>query len=129
MVMLFASIAAHNSKLCANLMALRLSKSEMQELRAVFADVLNYASEDPTDPIDPLTYVSPVNDRCLHIAAQRGNLRAVELLVKAGLDVNAPGDMGYTALHYASDPKVVAFLLSHGASRDIQSEFGTVPRG
>jgi ankyrin repeat protein len=110
-------------------MALRLSKSEIQELVAAFADMLNYVSEDPSDPIDPLTYISPDNDNCLHIAAQRGNLRAVELLVKAGLDVNAPGDMGYTALHYATDPKVVAFLLSHGASRDIPSEFGTVPKG
>ena len=50
-------------------------------------------------------------------------------MVKAGLDVNEQGDMGYTPLHYAEDPEIIAFLLSHGASQDILSEFGTLPDG
>jgi ankyrin repeat protein len=110
-------------------MASLLSPSELAELRAAFADLINYESEDPFEPIDPLTYCAPDRDNCLHVAAQRGNLRAVELLIKAGFDINKQGDMGYTPLHYAKDPGVVAFLLAHGASPAIVSEFGTLPDG
>jgi len=106
-----------------------LSSEELEELQATFADVLNYESEDPFAPIDPLTYCAPDQDNCLHIAAHRGNLRAVELLVKAGLDINKQGDMGYTALQYATTPEVIALLLANGASPNIENEFGTSPIG
>ena len=105
----------------------RPSASELAELQAAFADLLNYDSEDPNEPIDPLTYVAPDGDTCLHVAARRGNLRVVELLVKAGLNVNQPGDMGSTPLHYASEPDVIAFLLASVASTQIQDEFGRYP--
>jgi hypothetical protein len=39
-----------------------------------FADLLNYEAQDPTSPIDPLTYRAPDGDTCLHIAAHRGDL-------------------------------------------------------
>jgi len=110
-------------------MAGGLSSSELAELRTAFSDLLNYEADDPTAPIDPLTYCSPADDNCLHIAAQRGNRRAVELLLKAGLDVNAQGDMGHTALHYATAADVIALLLAHGASRTIRNEFGALPEG
>ena len=106
-----------------------LSPSELAELQVAFADVLNYESDDPCAPIDPLTYRAPHSDNCLHIAAHRGNLRAIELLVKAGLDINQQGDMGYTPLHRASTPEVIAFLLAHGASQSIKNEFGECPVG
>jgi len=106
-----------------------LSPIEYAELQATFSDLLNYESDDPCDPIDPLTYCAPDKDTCLHVAAHRGNLRAVELLVKAGLDVNQQGDMGYTPLHYAATPEVISFLLAHGASPSIKNEFGTSPVG
>jgi ankyrin repeat protein len=106
-----------------------LLPSELAELRVAFADLVNYESDDPCDPIDPLTYCSPDRDNCLHIAAHRGNLRAVELLVRAGLNVNQQGDMGYTPLHYAASPEVVSFLLAHGASPSIKNEFGKSPIG
>ena len=104
-----------------------LLPSELAELRATFADVLNYESDDPTEPIDPLEYVAPDGDTCLHIAAYRGNLRAVELLVKAGLNIDQPGDMGSTPLHYASKPEIISFLLASGASTTIKNEFGQFP--
>jgi len=106
-----------------------LSPPELAELRLEFADLINYESDDTCEPIDPLTYCSPDKDNCLHIAALRGNLRAVELLVKAGLNVNQQGDMGYTPLHYAATPEVVSFLLAHGASTTIENEFGKSPIG
>lgn len=96
----------------------------MEELLEEFRDVVNYESEDPCDPVNPLTYVSPDGDTCLHIAALRGNLRIVKLLVKAGLDVNRQGDMGYTPLHYAADRSVIRFLIQSGASASTVNEFG-----
>ncbi|MDP2206172.1 MAG: ankyrin repeat domain-containing protein [Alphaproteobacteria bacterium] len=111
-------------------MSMSLTKAEIDELQRKYADLINYESNDPCDPIDPLTYIEPGGDHLLHIAAFRGDLRAVELLVKAGIDVNRLGDMGYTPLHYAKmkgNDDVVEFLLSHGASENIKSEFGTLP--
>jgi ankyrin repeat protein len=107
----------------------QLTATELAELQVVFADVLNYESEDPTAPINPLTYVAPDGDTCLHIAAHRGHVRAVELLIRAGLDVNRQGDMGYTPLHYAANKDVVSLLRSSGASASIVSEFGNSPVG
>jgi ankyrin repeat protein len=106
-----------------------LSPAELDELRAAFRDLINYKSEDPFEPIDPLTYAAPDGDTCLHVASHRGNLRAVELLLEAGLDIDRQGDMGYTALHYASTPEMVTLLLAAGASRDVVNEFGKKPIG
>ena len=106
-------------------MASPLSKNELYELSWAFA----YLTDDSMAPIDPLTYRTYEKDNCLHIAALRGNLRAVELLVKTGLDVNEPGDCGNTPLHYANGAKVVAFLLAHGARQDIENGFGELANG
>ena len=108
---------------------MKLSSAEMDELIKEFRDLINYESEDPGKPIDPLTYVSPDGDTCLHIAALRGNLRVVELLLKAGLDVNRQGDMGYTPLHYAKTQPVINCLIENGASTSIENEFGRKPIG
>ena len=105
----------------------QLSPADIAELKLAFADLLNYEADDPCIPIDPLTYRAPDNDNCLHIAAHRGDLRTVQLLVRAGLDVNRPGDMGYTPLHYASTPEVFSFLVESGSSQLIKNEFGKIP--
>ena len=117
---------------------MKLSEAEIRYLQERYKHLMNYQSDHTYDPIDPLTYVNPEGDTLLHIAAYRGDLKSVELLVKAGMDVNQPGDMGYTALHYAYKKNktevylieredVIKFLLEHGASPDIRSEFGTLP--
>jgi ankyrin repeat protein len=106
-----------------------LSPSELAELGAAFVNVANYESDDPTEKVDPLTYRAPDGDTCLHIAAHQGNLRAVELLIKAGLDINLQGDMGYTPLHYARTPEIVSALLAAGALTSIENDFGTTPIG
>lgn len=74
-----------------------------------------------------MTYVTPEGDSCLHIAAGRGDLRAVMLLVDAGMNVNLRGDIGNTPLHYASNGKhddIVEFLINRGALPDLANEFG-----
>src|SRR5690349_14202686 len=69
------------------------TQAAIRELQAGFSDQLNYSADDPTGPIDPLTYQTPEGDSCLHIAAMRGDLRAIELLLDLGVDVNKRGDM------------------------------------
>lgn len=111
-------------------MSTKLTNDELAELRQIFRDLTNYDSNDPTEPIDPLTWQEADGENCLHYAARWGNSRAVELLLKAGLDVNEQGDTGYTALHYARHYKhddVAELLLEHGASEDIRNEFGKLP--
>lgn len=96
-------------------------------LQHFFMDVINYSSDDPLKPIDPITYKSPEGDNCLHIAAIRGDLRAVKLLVELGLNINGRGDMGNTPLHYARKSgqyNAVKFLISKGARPDLTNEFG-----
>jgi ankyrin repeat protein len=108
----------------------QLTDSELQELEKAFSDLINYESDDPEQPIDPLTYREPGGDSCIHIASHRGNLRAVELLLKGGVDVNLKGEMDYTALHYANSKghkDVVQYLLEHGASKDMKNKFGKLP--
>lgn len=110
---------------------MNLAKNELLELHKAFQDLINYESDDPTEPIDPLLYTDPGGDNCLHIAANRGNYRALELLLKAGLDVNQIGDMGNTALHYAymnEHEDIIHLLLEHGASVSIKNEFGKLPQ-
>jgi ankyrin repeat protein len=109
---------------------MKLKKMEIEELLNAFNDLLNYDSNDPTEPIDPLTYVDPDGDNCLHIAANRGDHRSAELLLKAGLDVNQIGDMGCTALHLAymnGHQDIIRLLVDHGASDSIKNEFGKQP--
>ena len=104
-----------------------LTKDELIELNEAFADAINYASDDPTDPIDPLVYRSPDGETCLHIAALRNNHRAAVLLLKSEIDVDSQGDMGRTPLHHAfrlGNQEIVRVLLEHGASKHIVNEFG-----
>jgi ankyrin repeat protein len=50
-------------------------------------------SEEDEDQFDPLEFEND-NDYFLHIAARRGDNRAVELLLEAGINIDKLGDMG-----------------------------------
>ena len=104
-----------------------LTESEIVEIQEKYKYLTNYESAHPDDPINPLTYVDSNGDCLLHIAAQRADERTILLLLQAGADVNALGDMGNTALHYATNAQVANLLLSHGASVEIYNEFGRKP--
>lgn len=111
-------------------MPMKLSDETVKELQNKYDYLINYESCDPTAPIDPITYVDSGGDNLVHIAAQVGDINTIKLLLAAGVDVNKKGDMGFTALHYAYDSKhmdVVTFLLSVGASAEIENEFGKTP--
>ena len=107
-----------------------IDKAAIEFLRQKFADLMNYDG-DIEAPIDPLTYVAPDGDTCLHVAALRGDEEAARLLLEAGLEVDAKGDMGCTALHYAFMKKhfaIAALLIEKGASQEIKNGFGKTPR-
>lgn len=104
-----------------------MSDEEQAYLSTAFSDVLNYQAADVTDPVDPLTYRTPEGDSCLHIAASRGDVRAVDILLRNGLDANMRGDMGNTPLHYAcrnGHLDICKLLVASGASELIQNDFG-----
>jgi ankyrin repeat protein len=95
-----------------------LDKAEYKELQDKYVHCINYESDDIDDPIDPFMYVDSNGDNCLHIAAYSSDLRAIELLIKGGIDINSLGDMEQTALAYAKrkgDEEVVNFLIQNGA--------------
>ncbi len=107
-----------------------LTKLEIIELQNKFLDLVNNESDDPDEPINPLTYKSAFDDNCLHIAALRADLDSIKLLIKGGLNINKQGDMGNTALHYAQmskDSEIFDFLLSCGAELEIENDFGKKP--
>lgn len=111
-------------------MPMKLTSEEISELQTRYRYLTNYDAGDLDAPIDPLTYVDSNGDGLIHIAAQMGDTRTIELLLRAGIDVNQLGDMGCTALHYANMSQhegVSNLLLANGASRDIVNDFGKLP--
>lgn len=107
-----------------------LNAKNLQVIRDRYHYLKNYRSDDLDELIDPLTFVDPTGDSLLHIAACAGDLCTVELLVRAGVDVDQIGDMGCTALHYAKMKRkddVYSFLVAQGASTLIRNEFGLLP--
>jgi len=77
--------------------------------------------------------VAGVNDKSLagniplHIAAVRGDLRAIEALVVAGSNLDARGEHGYTPLHEAVEQghvEAVKILIGAGSSLTILNDDG-----
>ncbi|MEO1474051.1 MAG: ankyrin repeat domain-containing protein [Pseudomonadota bacterium] len=69
-------------------------------------------------------------DTPLHVLLWRENTYGALLLIEAGADVNAVGDMSQTRLHVAvqqGNTAVVRALLKAGASKTHVSEFGKSP--
>lgn len=65
-------------------------------------------------------------ESALHMAAFRGSLSTVKVLVETGnAKVNVQENRGFTPLHYAAwygYPSVAEYLLSHGADKNIKSQ-------
>jgi ankyrin repeat protein len=66
--------------------------------------------------------------KLLLLAAQRGHVGVVSLLLERGAEVNAPGRYGYTALHEAAwegHEEVVNVLLSSGVDSSMKCRDGS----
>ncbi len=73
----------------------------------------------------------PDDDTLLHLVAWNGGPEEVSLLVACGANVNLPGDIGYTPLHYAAGwgkMDNVTRLLELGADPRIKDEFGATAK-
>ena len=107
-----------------------LTKEQVAELQRRYSHLINYEGDDPTEPIDPLTYRAADGDHLIHIAAFTGDLTTVEWLLDAGENVNAVGDMGETPAHNAASnlhKDVFELLAARGADLTTKSEFGMTP--
>jgi ankyrin repeat protein len=71
--------------------------------------------------------LNEAGESALMMAALRGKLPTVQLLLDRGARLNQPG---WSALHYAAtgpEPKIVQLLLDRGADIDATSPNGTTP--
>lgn len=80
-------------------------------------------------PVDVMARSSD-GDTPLHIAALRGDCRGIRMLLGAGAEVDALGDMGCTPLYFAvmeGNIDAARLLLSAGADSTIVSELDFSP--
>lgn len=69
-------------------------------------------------------------DRPIHIAATRGDISEIQLILSQGADINCKGEHGYTALHDAVEQgnrDAVDYLLKHGANPEALNDDGVSP--
>ena len=84
--------------------------------------------EDPRVELDSR---SSTGDTPLHSLAWQNDAEGAEILIRAGADVNAVGEMGETPLHVAitqGNLELVRLLIVAGADPNIRSEFDETPR-
>ena len=66
----------------------------------------------------------------INIAAARGLLNEVIIILSHGVDVNTAGEHNYTPLHNAIEQghiEVVRYLLNHGANPFAKTDYGDTP--
>ncbi len=101
----------------------------LAEVLGSIAHIMFPADDTPREI--SLTTRAEDGDTPLHVFAWRKDLEAARLLIAAGANPNAVGDMGETPLHVAvrqNLPELARALLAAGASADIVSEFEESPR-
>jgi ankyrin repeat protein len=81
---------------------------------------------------DPARLERLVDDwaRPLAVAAWHGHQRLARLLIERGVNVNATGAYGFTALHCAAEEghaEVLVVLLREGAHANVRSDAGKTP--
>lgn len=107
-----------------------LSPEQIATLNYRYDDYARYDENARKTPGNPLSFRDADGDTALHMAAIAGDIEAVSWLLNAGIDPNALGDMGRTALHWAIDKQnkgMADLLVSFGAQTDIVDDFGIPP--
>mgnify|MGYP003323513550 CR=1 FL=1 len=74
-----------------------------------------------------LLLFGPQSESPVAVAAQRGDLDTVRVLLRSGADVNAAQNSGMSALHWAAqqnDAPVIEILLYAGANTEATTRLG-----
>ncbi|MBK9584408.1 MAG: ankyrin repeat domain-containing protein [Alphaproteobacteria bacterium] len=74
--------------------------------------------------------VSLFGDYPLHVAAVRGSVEDIKILVDHGANINAKGEYDYTALHHAAEQghaDAVKALMEKGADPNLTDVNGCTP--
>jgi ankyrin repeat protein len=103
----------------------RANWASLEELLAYMRESLVF------DDLLSANSVRSDGDTPLHIACLWGDVRAVELLLIAGADIEAKGDHRCTPLYEAvsfENERCAKLLLSLGASPDAENQLDTTPR-
>lgn len=103
------------------------SMKNVQRLQEIFRDLSGLDEDGVRVPMDPCTFRDPEGDSLLHIAAVRGDLESITLLLELGVDRDLRGDMGCTPLHYAAkfhQREAFDLLVSAGADTRVRDDFG-----
>ncbi len=80
--------------------------------------------------LDTVNTVSLFGDYPINIAATRGDLNEIKLLLKFGANINTKGEHGYSPLHNAVEQgyiDIVQFLVERGANKNILNDDGISP--
>ena len=99
-------------------------RATLEEILASTSDVLFPA--EMGEKIVSISSTDCDGDTPLHVMVWRNDAYAVEVLLEAGANPNAVGDMGETPLHVAVSKEnftIVETLLRAGAKTNIRSEF------
>ena len=100
------------------------STQRLKEVLRSAAESL-FPADDFAAPID-IQAQSSEGDTPLHVFSWRGDVESARVLIEAGADINAIGDMSETPLHIAvraENEALIVLLLGAGAKSTIRSEF------
>ena len=87
-----------------------------------FRDIANYLIQKNAK----VNYPEDADDRPIHIAASKGHVEIVQLLINAGADINVYTEEGCGPLHTACRfPETALALLANGADVNHVSKLGT----
>lgn len=103
--------------------------SSKEQLKSVFEKYKTHPEFLGLELTDP-NQRGAVDDTVLHLAARKGAIEDMKVLIDAGADVNIAGDLGNTPLHQAAMMKQlesVKFLLMRGAKKQLNNEFDQTP--
>ncbi len=80
--------------------------------------------------LDGVSRTSLFGDKPIHVAATRGSVADLAVLVESGADVNEPGEHGYRPLHNSVEQGhllAVHWLLNNGADKTQKNRSGQTP--
>ncbi|WP_089393962.1 ankyrin repeat domain-containing protein [Pseudomonas delhiensis] len=104
---------------------------DQQKISLLLAEYSSLPEFSGVECVD-VNSVSLFGDRPIHVAATRGSIDEIHLVLSQGADINCKGEHGYTALHDAVEQghiDAVNYLLKHGANAGILNDDGVSPVG